>query len=158
MRMKMIEAILETGQVRRYHANPVMARALQTTADHSWGVAALILALHPNPSLNLIKAAIFHDSGERFAGDLPAPFKRRYPALAEEHSFIEYKLASEAGVPDWSLTDEEHQWLKLMDRVESFIYMRLHGETWSADAKHSLLEMSAELKINNQIRKIIDGN
>jgi len=113
--------VYESGKVLRYHSNPVMARLFQTDADHAWGCAALLFVLHPSPSLELIKAAIFHDSGERWAGDMPAPAKWKNPKLAEDHATVEKELADEKGIPTFELDEEEENWLKFVDRLESHL-------------------------------------
>jgi len=114
----------QTGQTIRWHINPVLARVTQTTADHSWGVAVIIIKLHPKPSMNLVKAALFHDSGEKKAGDLPYDFKRRFPEISKAHAQAEEVLASEAGVPELDLSPLEAQWLKFADRLEAYYFVR----------------------------------
>ena len=88
-----------TGQTVRYHTNPVMSRLHQTDADHSWGVAMIILSLHPNPSRNLVAQAVVHDCGEKWAGDLSYPFKRMYPQVGHAHADAEAQLARDHGIP-----------------------------------------------------------
>lgn len=113
----------EAGKVQRYHTHPRLARFGQTDADHSWGVAALLLQLHPNPSIALLTAAILHDTGERFAGDMPAPVGRDNPALAASHKSLEGDLRrAHVYRGDYQLTDEETLWLKLCDRLECLMY------------------------------------
>ena len=154
----MLEDILLSGQVIRYHANPYMNRTQQTVAEHCWGVAALIYKLNPNPSRALIAAALFHDSGEMWAGDLPAPFKMANPELAARHAEIEEKLATEAGVPVVALNESELAWLKFADRLESFLFMRQHGQHWSREGINELLERATALGVNHETQQIIGGN
>lgn len=122
-----------TGQTTRYHTKPQVSRFLQTDADHSWGVAAIIITLHPNPSRKLICQAIFHDSGEKWAGDLPFDFKRAFPNLAADHGRAETLLCMKHGVPQIALDDEEARWLKFADQLECHLYVAIH-------APHVLLE------------------
>ena len=154
-----IENIYQTGQVRRYHANPKMAPVGQTTADHSWGVAALILVLHPSASTALLTAAIFHDSGERWCGDLPHPFKKAYPDHAEAHRELERVTAEHNEVPQPDLTDEEKLWLKLGDRLESQLFTRLHRpDVWrSWGVQDDILELAARLGVSQQVQQMIGG-
>lgn len=113
----------EAGKVQRYHTHPRLARLGQTDADHSWGVAALILQLHPNPSAALLTAAILHDTGERFVGDMPAPVGRDNPALAASHKALEGDLRrAHVYRGDYQLTDDETLWLKLCDRLECIMF------------------------------------
>lgn len=113
----------EAGKVQRYHTHPRFARLGQTDADHSWGVAALILQMHPNPSKELLTAAILHDTGERFAGDLPAPVKRDNPELAKAHALMEDQLRHAFIFRgDYDLDASDTDWLKLCDMVECVLY------------------------------------
>lgn len=156
----MVADVWESGQVVRYHTNPTVARIGQTTADHSWGVATIIVMLHPDPSRELILAALFHDSGERWAGDLPAPFKRRRPDFAKLHSQIEAELANEKGVPQVDLTEVEMKWLSLADRLEAFLFMRLHGQRgqWTHDHLSELTGLARELGVFNEVLNLIGAN
>lgn len=145
-----------TGQTVRYHTNPVMARLHQTDADHSWGVAMIILKLHPNPSRNLIAQAIVHDSGEKWAGDLSYPFKKMYPEIGLEHVYAEKQLALDHKIPQYELTSEEQTWLRLADRLECHLYAEIF-HPWVVKQpdwvkQHELIiEMAKDLGINQDI-------
>jgi len=145
-----------TGQTVRYHTNPVMARLHQTDADHSWGVAMIIMALHPNPSRNLLGMAIAHDSGEKWAGDLSYPFKRMYPDIGRLHAAAEYELALRHKIPQFELTLEEAKWLRMADRLECHLYAEIFHRwvvkqpDW-VKQHDDILEMAKELGINQDI-------
>jgi 5'-deoxynucleotidase len=117
------------GGVQRYHANPGMARLGQTTADHQGRCVQLLLALHPDPSVALIRAVALHDLGERWAGDLPAPFKRDFPHIAELHAEAERVCSTrawgEALLDD--LNGADLRWLGLIDKLEAWAFMRGHA-------------------------------
>ncbi len=89
----------------------------QTVGLHSWNVTNLLLVLHPEPSLNLIKAAMWHDAPERHLGDIPAPVKWASPVIRNELAKLEDRIHAEFGtsVP---LTDDEVRWLVCVDRLE----------------------------------------
>lgn len=112
-------------RVQRYHANPQLARIGQTNADHAHGVASIIGLLHPNPSASLLLAALWHDAGERYAGDLPQPFKVAYPDLAAGHSAAEEALALQCR-PRVPLLAGEAVWLKFADRLEAILFASFH--------------------------------
>lgn len=114
--------LYDTGLVMRYHTHIQLNRFNQTNAQHQWGCAALIEAWHPDPSLNLFRAAVFHDSGELDAGDLAYHFKRDNPELASAHRDVEEQALWQLVKP-FNLTDVEKQWLKLVDRVECFLHV-----------------------------------
>lgn len=148
-----LKEIYKTGKVMRYHANPTFNIYHQTDADHSWGCAALIFMLNPNPSVELIKAAIFHDSGEYWAGDLAHPFKAENPEIAEAHREVEFKLAKDNGVPQYSLTEEEEKWLKFVDRLEALLFCKMYSEReykqddWKSN-NSQVVALSKELSVD----------
>jgi hypothetical protein len=63
------------ASVRRWHQNPALAHTHQTIADHQGRCVLLLLALHPAPSLALLRAVATHDIGERVAGDSVVGFQ-----------------------------------------------------------------------------------
>jgi 5'-deoxynucleotidase YfbR-like HD superfamily hydrolase len=69
------ETLRKAGSLRRYHSVPTIG--VDTIAAHSFGVAMLtILMTNGNASLQLIKAALYHDLHETYTGDVPGPVKR----------------------------------------------------------------------------------
>lgn len=124
--MSNVRTAHSTGQTVRYHTNPVMGRLQQTDADHSWGVAMIIVKLHPKPSRNLLCQAIVHDSGEKWAGDLSYPFKRMYPMIGFEHAAAEKQLAVDHNIPQFDLDPIEEEWLRFADRLECHYYAEIY--------------------------------
>lgn len=119
-------AVYAAGDVRRWHANVAMGGEGQTNADHQGRCLQLLLLLHPGPSLALIKAVAFHDLGERWAGDLPRPFKQANPAIAAEHAAFEgAEIERVMGAALPYLTPEEQRWLKLIDQLEMTCFVLL---------------------------------
>lgn len=109
-----------SGLVQRYHQNPDLARIGQTNSAHQWGVALFILSLHPNPSANLVAAALTHDVGEIDVGDLSGPFKRREVEFANRHRDIEtHARESIIGFLEPELTEDDHRWLDFCDKLEA---------------------------------------
>jgi 5'-deoxynucleotidase YfbR-like HD superfamily hydrolase len=145
-----LENALNSGTTYRYHCNTVMGRLLQTNADHQWGVVTIILMLHPNPSRSLLRAAHFHDGGEKWAGDLSGPFKTAHRDFADQHQIIERRIALEKGLPNiWErLTDEEERWLHFADKYESYWLMHKHGQPWRD--MPSLHHMAQELGLHHE--------
>lgn len=145
-----------TGQTVRYHTNPVMSRLHQTDADHSWGVAIIILALHPNPSRNLVAQAIVHDCGEKWAGDLSYPFKRMYPEIGHNHAEAEKQLAMDHGIPQFHLDPTEVEWLRFADRLECHYFAEIYHPwvTKQPDwvkTHEMIIEMAKDLGIKEDI-------
>jgi 5'-deoxynucleotidase YfbR-like HD superfamily hydrolase len=78
-----IVAALGAGVTRRFHTFHL--NSPQDVAAHSWQVAMLCDALSEGkPSVALLQAAIRHDIGEHWTGDVPSPVKRSTPEI-ESH-------------------------------------------------------------------------
>lgn len=143
-------------QVVRYHTNNIMWRFGQTNADHSCGVIMILLKLNPDPSRNLLAQAAVHDAGEKWAGDLSYPFKRKNPEAAEHHRITELALAIEHDIPQFPLTELEERWLHFADKLESYLYVNLvypqllEQGGWPA-MKTMLENMAQSLGINQEI-------
>lgn len=153
----MIKAYL-AGQVNRYHTHPRMKHTHQTDADHSWGVAMLIMLLWPDARGNMIRAAILHDAEEAFGGDMPSHFKERFPKLRKEHGRLSWLLAAESGVPECPyLSDIEHKQLKFADQLEAALFMKLHGQEWSYEKTVWLLGLGEDLGVVNETIQLLNG-
>lgn len=109
------------GHVRRYHTEQLIGDH-QTVAEHSAHVALILLALHPAPSASLLTAALTHDLGERRTGDMPAPVKWRFTALAEHLREAEVLALEEMQVPRPRLHDDDRSWLKGADLLEMLFF------------------------------------
>ena len=118
--LEQIRDVYNSGRVERYHTNP--APVAQTIAQHSWGVAVLILKLHPNPDLNLISAALHHDCAELYVGDVPAPTKWDNPELSDMLHKLESKISGQMGIMQEYLTEEDEEWLRACDRLELVLW------------------------------------
>jgi 5'-deoxynucleotidase YfbR-like HD superfamily hydrolase len=117
-----LEAILRSGYQRRWHSNPDIAHTAETTGHHHGQVAQIIMALHPDPSRDLIDAALHHDCGEMGLGDVSATAKRENPHLAALLDTIEARNRAAMGL-HWRITRDEARWLKFADRLSAFAWM-----------------------------------
>lgn len=117
-----VESLRRSGRVRRFHNQPNII-GQQTVAEHTFGVLNLLLQLHPDPSLNLIKAALVHDGAEGETGDIPAPVKWAYRSLGREIDAIEEEVMMRHG---WifPVSVEESTWLKACDMLEGLQFAR----------------------------------
>ncbi len=133
-----LNAILRSGYCTRWHANPDLAHIRETLAEHHARVAQIICALHPNPSANLIKAALHHDCGEMMVGDLPWPFKQRHPTIAADHAEAEALALATMGIIH-NITAIEQAWLKMADRLAAIAHVAqvaqhlMERADWRAD-------------------------
>lgn len=126
MNLGMPEQVYASGKVRRWHTHPTLS---QTQADHSWGVAMILLTLHPCPSTDLIREALVHDMHELVTGDVPSQCKSAgYRSVEEAHKLL---FRERNGLPVVNLSDDDAAWLKLADVLEAQLFLRLMG---SADA------------------------
>lgn len=116
-----VKASRESGTVARFHALPNVPA--YNVAEHSYGVVSLLLLLHPNPSLNLIRACQFHDLPERWLGDLPATAKWDNPELADAYNKAEIDLFGRLGMLKMvELDEDELQWLRVLDTLELYLW------------------------------------
>lgn len=121
MTRRNLMAILRGGYCTRWHANPDMAHIRETLAEHHARVAQIILALHPDPTLDLIDAALHHDAGEPTLGDLPQPFKASHPELAAAHAAAEDVALERIGCR-FDLSGDDLKWLKFADRLAAYAH------------------------------------
>ena len=119
-----------SGKVRRWHTHHDLT---QTNADHSWGVAMVLLHIHPNPSMQLIKAALEHDCGEYLTGDTPGYAKIASQVLKEELDRLEVAAMQQLGFDFPHLELEDAHWLSLADAIEAILFVRHCGKLDTAD-------------------------
>lgn len=127
-----------TGATMRYHTSP---KALHQRVDaHTWGVAALLAMAHPAPSSGLLKAALFHDMGERYGpGDINFFSKIKHPDLGAASQEAEDAALLELKLPDHGITVDERVWLKWADATEVALHAaQLLWETGQPCAKRLL--------------------
>lgn len=157
-----IAQVYAAGKVRRWHANPALADTAQTNADHQGACVQLLLMLHPAPTVALIRAVAHHDVGERWAGDLPYPFKVAEPATAASHGCVEAQLRGRAlgDDPVDQIAGRDLAWLQLVDRLESFCHVaatRPHelGHDGWPEAIKRLWPMADALGVREQVDQLI---
>lgn len=112
--------IRRMGMVTRFHTIPTVRP--QTTSHHSGNVALLMVLLWHGVTGNALKAALLHDLGESYTGDVPAPTKWAFPGL--RHTLEEMEAAAVAywGLAYPELDREERWWLSFCDTLDLCLY------------------------------------
>lgn len=122
---KLLEYLYSSGGTRRYHNRPKLN---QNVKEHSWGVALILIILHPNPSINLLKAATLHDCSEKVYGDFLSPAKTAFPELRELDKKLNFMfwddISKENDIKYPDLTEEEQIWLDFADIFECYLFAR----------------------------------
>lgn len=114
-----IRAAREAGEVQRCHALP--HHSPYNLAIHSYGAVSLLLLLHPDPSLNLIKALMFHDVAERWLGDVPSPGKAISPQMGLLYEEVERDILNQLEMNPL-LGAGEVMWLRAMDTADLYLW------------------------------------
>ena len=114
--------LLASGGVRRWHT---IRDLNQTTAEHSWGVATIISLCHPNPSADLLRAALLHDCHEKMFGDIPSPIKDRWPEVKAAEDHAEVLFFHDLGLvsPYDHLSASDLAWLDWADKLEAYYFL-----------------------------------
>lgn len=148
-----LRAILRSDYVIRYHANPDLARYGDTNGHHQAMVAQIIFALHPNPSLLLIHAALHHDTGEMDLGDFAGPAKASNPDLCDLLEIAEGRNRTRMGC-NYVLTSSDAEWLTFADRLAAYFHVKhvsprhLNNDGWHA-ARDWLRDTGLRLGLDN---------
>lgn len=112
-----------SGLVKRWHTLSTLRE--QTVAEHSAQALSLLFLLHPSPSIPLVKAVLWHDSAERWCGDVPAPVRRENRALADAYLLAEIEHTRKNHPSAlFDLTLDEQRWLKAIDVLELWLHCR----------------------------------
>ena len=125
--MTNLTSIFRAGFVRRWHSDPDMCHTVDRIDGHSARVARIILALHPSPSVALIRAALTHDDGESVTGDMSAVCKYGNPQLLSLLARVEYIARTDLWGLDPNLVLADIQWLKFADRLDAYMWAAHHA-------------------------------
>lgn len=120
-----ILAIFRAGFVRRWHTHPDLAHTCDRIDGHSARVARIILALHPDPSRDLIKAALIHDDGESVVGDMP--YGGKAGRLGAEYCHAEGRAVRSLWGAAPMLSGDDAIWLQFADRLDAYMWAAHHA-------------------------------
>ena len=125
--MTNLTSIFRAGFVRRWHSNPDLCHTVDPIDGHSARVARIILALHPSPSVALIRAALTHDDGESVTGDMSAVCKEQNPVIASILARAEGVARRALWGHDPAISSAEERWLKFADRLDAYMWASHHA-------------------------------
>lgn len=96
----------KSNRVRRSHSEIVLKE--ETVGHHCANVGCIILDLYSPayPRCELLAWALYHDAGEQFTGDMPAPAKWADEKLRDALRTVDYKWKEERGF-NTTLTPQE---------------------------------------------------
>lgn len=112
------------SHVKRWHCQGHMIRS-EDVGKHSHLVAQILLICHPDPSRNLLAAALVHDLGELRGGDVPRYAKRfqiEGLTIGSGHDLLEHEELEKYGLAQWedTLNTEERMWLNAADAAAAW--------------------------------------
>jgi hypothetical protein len=107
------------ADVSRWHSSPDRALRMSgdTTQAHSARMCLLLLDMHPNPTLDLVRAILHHDTPETVTGDIPYGAKQRWPELKDALDWAEAEVAT-----DLDLGYSNDPFIKLADRLDAYLW------------------------------------
>lgn len=94
-----------------------------TVGQHSFDMLTLLFLLYPGsaPSLDLIKAVVYHDFAERWTGDVPSSAKASDGNLAKRLDLAEQRILKTIGV-NTVISEDDRIWLRGLDRLELYLW------------------------------------
>ena len=122
-----------TPDINRWHCQPTLRDSGDTVSAHSARVASLCHSQaarkgYPLHDSDLPYAALHHDAAEQVLGDVPAPAKARFPALARAYARAEAHVMAEMGLAV-CLPPQEAAMLDLCDKLDALMWMDRCGYT-----------------------------
>lgn len=120
--------------VNRWHQNPdpALRNSGDTVNKHQRRVQALCHSLaarigHVLDGSDLLFAARYHDEAEKVLGDMPAPAKARFTALAAAYAKAELQVLNQFGL-NWNLSRIEADMLDLCDKLDAYTWARRYTD------------------------------
>lgn len=145
----------EAGNVERSHTLP--HHGSYSVGKHSFDAALILLVCHPDPSMELLKAVLMHDLGERYTGDVPSPTKWSDGEIARRLDRLESRALEAMGITI-QLSPEDHQWLMGVDRVEFLLWCKdqiAMGNMGAATVLGAQLGVVADMDLPDELRQFV---
>lgn len=109
----------EGGYVERCHTVPIQRS--YSVGKHTFDMLLLLEQLLPDSSADLRRAVLYHDLAERWMGDIPPMVRLIDPELKANVQRAQTAADQVLGI-DVELTDDEAWHLKVLDRLEFFLW------------------------------------
>jgi len=159
--IRQIKAAREGSSVRRCHTTPHHGE--YTVGKHSFDALCLLMFLHPAPSMNLVKAVMFHDLGERWVGDMPATAKMLNERLGAEYEEAEQRALESNHIFLPRLDFADQNWLNAVDKLELYLWcleqlmMGNHNIDDYVTVLHKWFDAKAEEgKLPNEVQRFLN--
>jgi len=141
-----IKRFREGSQVERTHT--VRHIGSYSVGEHSHGVSVLLYVLHPDPSSNLLKAAIFHDLHEVHTGDIPV-FAKTDDFRSLENS------VSDILQTDIPLTKREKEWLRAVDSLDLYLWCLEQKEMGNKNVERIAESVRADIMTSKDCPEVV---
>jgi hypothetical protein len=122
-----LQAAYVGGNTKRWHAEDIIGE--QRVSAHTWGMTAIYLILCTEPSVDVLRALVFHDAPEPFSGDIPWFARKAHKGAASADAEISERWFAAVGTGGnpaphyW--TNEEYWWIKTLDAAEAYFFSKM---------------------------------
>nr|CAI3971245.1 hypothetical protein ORM20_00196 [Ochrobactrum phage ORM_20] len=124
-----LEVVRISSTIIRNHTTLVPNGTGYNNGCHIGNCIQLLLLTFPNAGPNLIRHTVFHDYPEYITGDIVGDAKVKFPELKDIVDHIENKVDDEFKIlQGWEMTPYENKILKVVDRLELFLWCREQAE------------------------------
>ena len=117
---KQLDFVMRGGLTKRYHT--VDTVGTQNVAEHSFGVAMLMILMYDYEGMTATPHALMHDLAEAQIGDISSPVKRAMPELKEFLDKAEENAFLEVGILLAKLSPRQKRMLKMADNMEGMLF------------------------------------
>lgn len=137
----------ECSRVERCHTVP--HHGSYTNGQHSHDALSLYLLLCPDPKPMVITTIHFHDYGERWCGDVPAPTKWAAPEIGKALHDLERRCLERVGFGGQRLCPEDERWLKAVDALDLYLWSHDQVAMGNQNARAIILNLEGHFESAN---------
>ena len=124
-----LEVVRISSTIVRNHTTLVPNGAGYNNGAHIGNCIQLLLLTFPQAGPNLVRHTVFHDYPEHVTGDIVGDAKVKFPELKDIVDHIENQIDEEYQIlKGWDMTPYENKILKVVDRLELFLWCREQAE------------------------------